>query len=391
MRFLLLFLVGCDGSLLTNQDLGQDLSTAPKEDLAHNDDLAGADLAGLDLAGPDMAQLELVSAKNGDLYVGTGRFRFVGANRYDVNSFPPGSGKYYCGNAYSDADLDRLMMELAATGATVLRVWAFQSFTLGGSDFSMLDRAIATARKHNLRLIFTLENEWKDCTQADPATADGRKGAGWFDTGYKAPLASDPMAFRDYALAVVTRYKDEPVIAMWQLMNEAESTDANALYNFTVDMAGVVKFADSKHLLSLGTIGTGQAGTSGSNYKRLHMVGGIDVVEAHDYGNEAIAMPGSPSSTSNSIYSDLNDAAAIGKPFFIGEAGIPAPTPMYPFSYTQRAQYMDDKITAHWTAGSDGFLIWSWYDLKTDNLQGWDFNGQDPLAAIVAKHAAETP
>ena len=121
------------------------------------------------------------------------------------------------------------------------------------------------------------------------------------------------------------------------------------------------------------------------------MVGGIDVVEAHDYNDEMNAMPGSPSSTSNSIYSDLNDAAAIGKPFFIGEAGIAAPSPMYAFSYAQRAQYMDDKITAHWSAGSDGFLIWSWYDLKSDNSQGWDFNSQDPLAAVVAKHAAETP
>ena len=76
--------------------------------------------------------------------------------------------------------------------------------------------------------------------------------------------------------------------------------------------------------------------------------------------------------------------------FFIGEAGIPAPSP-FPFSYAQRAQYMDDKITAQWSAGSDGFLIWSWYDLKSDNSQGWDFNAQDPLAAIVAKHAAEKP
>src|SRR6185436_284650 len=180
-----------------------------------------------------------------------------GANRYDVNSFPPGSGKYYCGNAYSDADLDRSFSELvASSGASVLRVWAFQSFTLGGSDFSMLDRAVATARNHGLRLIFTLENQWKDCIQADPATADGRKGAGWFDSGYKSPLGSDTLSYRDYVLLVVARYKDEPQIAMWQLMNEAESTDATALYDFAVDMAGVVKFADPNHLLSLGSIGT---------------------------------------------------------------------------------------------------------------------------------------
>ncbi len=396
---LLLALAGCDGASVAAKDLGADLSSSGADLARAGDDLAGADLASADLARADSASsdgpsapLAFVTARNGHLYIGADRFRFVGANRYDVNSFPPGSGKFYCGNAYSDADLDQLVSELASsTGATVLRVWAFQSFTLGGTDFSMLDRAVAAARQHGLRVIFTLENEWQDCTEPDSANSDGHKSGAWFASGYQSPLGSYPMSYRDYALAVVARYQDEPVVAMWQLMNEAESSDTNALYNFTVDMAAAVKLADSKHLLSLGTLGSGQAGTSGTNYKKLHSVSGIDVVEAHDYNDEAVAMPGSPSSTSNSIFSDVADAASLGKPFFIGEAGIAAPSPMYPFSDAQRAQYMDDKIAAHWAAGSDGFLVWSWYDLKSDNLQGWDFNGSDPLAAVLAKYAAEAP
>jgi mannan endo-1,4-beta-mannosidase len=392
--FALLFLCGCEAATHSSAMNLPDLSTVAPDlstvapDLSTAPDLAGVDLAGSDLAPP----LLFVTAHGADLFTGAQRFRFVGANRYDVNSFPPGSGKYYCGNAYSDDDLDRSLMELASsTGATVLRVWAFQSFTLGGTDFSMLDRAVATARRHGLRLIFTLENEWKDCTQPDPGSADGRKSGAWFGGGYQAPLGTDPLAYRDYAALVVARYKDEPAIAMWQLMNEAESTDANALYSFVVDMAGLIKSTDANHLLSLGTLGGGQAGTSGANYKKLHSVAGVDVVEAHDYGSETTAMPGSPSSTSNSIFSDVADAASLGKPFFIGEAGIAAPSPMYSFSYAERAMDLDAKIAAHWSAGSDGFLVWSWYDLKTDNLQGWDFDGNDPLAAVLARHAAETP
>jgi mannan endo-1,4-beta-mannosidase len=273
-----------------------------------------------------------------------------------------------------------------------LRLWAFQSFTLGATDFSTIDRAIAAARRHGLRLILTLENEWKDCTEPDPATADGRKSAGWFTSGYySTPDGTYALPYRDYVRAVVARYQSEPVVAMWQLMNEAESTDANALYNFAVDMAGVVKFSDGNHLLSLGTIGSGQAGTSGADYRKLHAVPGIDVVEAHDYGNAGVALPGAPSSTANSIFADLADADALGRPFFIGEAGIPAPSPMYPYSYGERAVDFDAKLAAHWAAGTDGFLIWSFYDLKPDNLQGWDFNGQDPLAAVLAKYAARLP
>jgi mannan endo-1,4-beta-mannosidase len=377
---LILFLAGCDQQLFFME--ADDLADS-SSDLAEAPDLAAADLAWTDLAGSDgpPAPIEFISAKNGDLYEGANRFRFVGANRYDVSSFPPGSGKYYCGRGYSDAELDRSLMELtSATGATVLRVWAFQSFTLGGTDFSMLDRTIATAKKYGLRLIFTLENQWKDCTEADPADADGKKSAGWYDTGYKSPLGSYPMSYRDYVIAIVNRYKDEPQIAMWQLMNEAESSDATALYDFVVDMAGVVKFADSQHLLSLGTIGTGQPGTSNNNYKKLHMVAGIDVVEAHDYGHPTLPIP---NTNFDSIQKALNDAASLGKPFFIGESGIAVP----PDSEADRAQWFDDKIAAHWLAGTDGFLVWSWYDLTTTNWQGWDFDVADPLSAVLLKHA----
>jgi endo-1,4-beta-mannosidase len=390
MRWLPLWLAlaGCDTVLFDAADLDDTRDLAPSSDLAP----AASDGGAPDLRGPDLApSLPFVSASNGDLYAGARRFRFIGANRYDVASFPPGSGKYYCGNAYSDAQLEQLVTELAtSTGATVLRLWAFQSFTLGATDWSMIDRAIATAKRHGMRVILTLENEWKDCTQPDPSTADGRKGGAWFASGYLQPLGSYRLSYRDYVQAVVARYRDEPSVAMWQLMNEVESSDAAALVNFVTDMAGVVKFVDAKHLLSLGTIGSGQVGTQNANYRALHAIGGIDVVEAHDYVYDQ-ALPGSPSSTSNSIYADLLDAKSLGKPFFIGECGMPAPTPMYAYTFQQRADQMDAKIGAHWSAGTDGFLIWSWYDGKSDNWQGWDVGPTDPLAAVLAKHAAETP
>jgi hypothetical protein len=313
--------------------------------------------------------------------------RLIGANRYDVASFPPGSNKFACGNAYSDAQIDQMLGELvAATRANVIRLWAFQSFTLGGSDFTTLDRALATAKKHGLMVIFTLENEWQDCTQPDTSSSDGRKSGTWFASGYRAPLGSYPMAYRDYVQLVVRRYANEPTVAMWQLMNEAESTDGNALLAFTTDMVALVKGIDAQHLLSLGTIGAGQPGTANGAYKQLHLVAGIDVVEAHDYGHETVPLMGAPSATANAIYSDLQDALALHKPFMIGEAGIAAPSPMYPFSYAQRATDMDAKLAAEFEAGAAGFLVWSWYDLKSDNLQGWDFNGTDPLAAVLAKY-----
>ena len=347
-------------------------------------DLGGAGDDGGTAATPSSG---FVAAAGGSFVVDGKPVRLVGVNRYDVASFPPGSGKYACGNAYTDAQIDQMFTEVAtSTHANVIRLWAFQSFTLGGTDWTTLDRAVAAARAHGMRVIFTLENEWRDCTEADPASPDGRKSGAWFAGGYKAPLGAYPLSYRDYVQKVVARYAAEPTVAMWQLMNEAESSDAQALLDFTRDMASVIKTLDGKHLLSLGTIGGGQAGTDNANYQALHAVAGIDVVEAHDYHAETVALPGAPSSTSNSIYADLAVARTLGKPFFIGEAGIAAPTPMYPFSYADRAKDMDAKLAAAFDAGASGFLVWSFYDLKTDNHEGWDFDGQDPLAAVLAKY-----
>jgi len=372
-----LWLAGCGVTTQPISDGGADQGAA---DLGA--DGAPADLAGADLAS---APLPFVASAGGHLTISGQRFRFVGANRYDVASFPPGSGKFYCGNAYTDAQIDQMMSELrSSAGATMLRIAGYQSFTLGATDWTTVDRAIAAARKHGLRLMVVLENEWKDCTQPDPATADGRKGGDWFKTGYLSPLGSYALSYRTYVQTIVGRYQDEPTIAMWQLMNEAESTDGPALLAFTKDMAGLVKSLDSKHLLSLGTIGGGQPGTAGAAFQDLHAVAGIDVVEAHDYGHETTALPAA-------IAADLQVATQLGKPFFLGEAGIAAPAPMYAFSYADRATYMDAKIGAHWASISDGFLVWSFYDLMADNWQGWDFGPTDPLAAVLKARAAQAP
>jgi hypothetical protein len=333
-------------------------------------------------AEPGFAAEGFVGARGADLVASGRRFRFVGANRYDVASFPPGSGKFACNRAYSDDELERLLGELVGTGGvSVLRAWAFQSYTDGARDWSAFDRLVAAAARHRVRLVLTLENEWRDCTEPDPATADGSKGAGWYQGGYLQPLGLDRLSYREYVGAVTWRYREEPTIAFWQLMNEAESPDADALYAFAADMASVVRFFDPHHLVSLGTIGAGQPGTGGARYAALHALAGIDLVEAHDYGDERTPLP-------PAIAADLLVAAQLGKPFFIGEAGIDAPPPPYAFTFEERAHLFDEKIGAHWQRGTAGFLVWSFYQLEPAT-SGWDYAPGDPLAEVLARRGAE--
>jgi endo-1,4-beta-mannosidase len=193
------------------------------------------------------------------------------------------------GNAQAYAqELSATLSGMAMLGGTVARCWAFQANAgPGGDDFTVLDQVVAAARAQGIRLVLTLENQWTACTQ--PASAN--KDPAWYQTGYKSPYGTYTRSYVDYVRAVVQHFASEPQILMWQLMNEAECTDAAALRAFAIDVATVIKSLDANHLVSVGTLACGQNGVSGSDYQALHADPHIDILEAHDYGNESQAIP----------------------------------------------------------------------------------------------------
>ena len=44
----------------------------------------------------------------------------------------------------------------------------------------------------------------------------------WYTDGYKQPDPGGTVSYRDWVSEVVTRYRDDPTILAWQLINEAE-------------------------------------------------------------------------------------------------------------------------------------------------------------------------
>lgn len=313
-------------------------------------------------------------------------FRAIGANFYDAAGNQNG---YYCGPVSSDMNgfLDSMFGSLQTqAGSNVLRFWAFQSYTNGGTDWSNFDRVIQYAKAHGFHLIVTLENQWTDCTQG------GYKYDTWYQSGYKSPYGNYKLSYRDYVQAVVNHYKNEPTIMAWMLMNEAESkttggsSDPTALYNFAQDMTTLIHSIDPNHLVTLGTIGSGQPGISGSNYEHIYSLPYMSLVEAHDYGSDTQALPGGPISNpntcSNSIACDVAQATTIlNKPIIIGEAGIQAGSG-YQWTTSQRASLFDAKINAFWQAGGSGYVIWDWRSNVDNN---YEFDPGDPLNGVMLK------
>jgi hypothetical protein len=219
-------------------------------------------------------------------------FRPLGVNYYNAAGDPE---IFQCGTPLDEPDtrLDEQFRRIRAeTGANVVRFWAYRSYTDSGTDWRALDRVIRLAQAHDLLLIPVLENQWADCTHGGPRTAD------WYAGRYRQPDDGYSISYEEYVRRIVARYRDEPTIFAWMLMNEAEakrtdgSGDPDPLHAFAEQMTRLVKEIDPNHLVALGVIGRGQPGTADVAFERLHAIGTIDLVSYHDYQADQMPLSG---------------------------------------------------------------------------------------------------
>ncbi len=322
-------------------------------------------------------------------------FRFTGLNVYNANS------DGWCWFEYSDAEFHQALTDMGP-GVNVIRAWFFQPLatTPGGQrDWSRFDRTLQIAGQHGVRVIVTLTDQWGECgaTGTNPF-----KDRTWYESGYETEILPDAIVpYRDWVSEVVTRYQDDPNVAFWQLINEAEVDEviggvtqacppgnepADILRSWAQDVGGLVKSIDSNHLVSLGTIGNGQCGAQGAQYGYVHDIPEIDLCEYHDYGSPNVGIPGDQF---NGLQVRLDQCAAIDKPLFIGEAGI-IPDDVGG-TLQDRADAFAEKMDAQFDAGVVGFLAWAWSSLGS-TTNNYDVGPGDPtLDTLGTARVQERP
>ena len=342
----------------------------------------------------------------GRSFIADGRpFRFVGANVYDAAA----TDRYSC-DPGARMDTDRLRETFALLhdqyGVSVIRFWAYQTYTDAGRDFSGMDAVIAAAKATGIRLLPVLEDGPGYCTTISPTTPKAAyKSDTWFSSGYREQFGTAVLSFRDYAKIVTQHYRDEPTILGWSLLNEADtsardSRGRSALVDFATDMAQVVKDTDPHHLLTVGTQSNGAAGASGADFLAVYRTPGIDFAEVHDWGywgSDESPMPGGVGATPP----DPNSAACqqvhakvgcsfamsamLNKPLLVGEAGIDRGNASAQ-ALQRRADLLKAKIDAAFAAGAAGYLIWRVTDKVTDK---YDIvaGEPDPLLKVLAAEA----
>lgn len=336
--------------------------------------------------------------------VGGQPFRFVGFNIYDAAA----SDIYSCSpqTRLDDTALAETMAYVRdEAGATVVRFWAYQTYTAGGTDFTGMDRVVAAARKAGLRVMPVLEDGPGNCStgRLGEALGDANRGT-WYTDGYKHPYGNALVSYRDYVRVVADHYRDDPTILGWTMVNEAETTrrdgaDRSVLVAFAADIAEVIHGVDRRHLVTLGTQGNGAPGGSGKDFADIYGQPGLDFTEVHDwnrYGSDTEPLPGSVNGalpdadagdcqrTDSKIACSFVIARTLDKPLVVGEAGVEATDAN---ARTRRAGLLDAKMQAAFAAGASGYLVWHLDRGHTDKLDVIPAE-QDPLVPVMARTAA---
>ncbi|KAK1360223.1 Mannan endo-1,4-beta-mannosidase [Heracleum sosnowskyi] len=296
------------------------------------------------------ASNEFIKSRGGHFLLDGGYYYANGFNAYwlmDVASDPSQRDK-----------VSSVFQQAVSNGLTLARTWAFSDggyqplqFSPGVYNeqmFQGLDFVIYEARRHGIKLILSLVNNYEDYggknqyvnwarDQGEHITSD--------DDFFSNPVVKG--FYKNHINTILTRrnsitgvsYKDDNTIMAWELMNEPRCTSdpsGRTIQAWITEMASYVKSVDKKHLLEIGLEGFyGESAPedkqfnlnieTGTDFVANNQIPGIDFATIHLYPDQWI--PGTDKKSQRSfsekwIDCHIQDAERIlHKPLLVTEFG----------------------------------------------------------------------
>lgn len=349
----------------------------------------------LNLNGGNTAELTIniydsrfVRAVGTHFYEGDNLFYFGGANAYQLFTYGDGyndsTTENIENNYMNKKQIDSLMDQMQADGVTVLRTMAFSHGDGAGgkwhafepakgvfneAEFMEFDYIMESAKKHGMKVIIALENYWYAYGGIDsvlqweglPVNKDDSTTQSHTDKTefYKnANCKADYKALVEHLLNRTnhytgTKYKDDPAIFSWELMNEPCYNNApagdtgTAFLDWINEMGKYVKGLDPNHMISSG---------SSNAMDVTHTSPYVDFCTAHPYPDEVWSNM-TPAQTNDAVKSWINNAHnVLKKPFIIEEFN----------SHTNKDKYWPAVMNPIEDMDAAGFMFWN-YNLNRDD------------------------
>jgi hypothetical protein len=304
---------------------------------------------------------EFVSRRGASLVLEGRTFRYLSYNAFTLTG---------CGlpdEIPSEAEVSAFFRGLRPN--SLVRTFFFANMSL-----ERLDQVVGIAAAHKQKLIPVLTDDLGHC--GDP---EGPKPDSWYAGTFRE-------RYLPWLRQIVTRYKDEPAIGMWELINEPGGPN-NALRSFFDEAGGTIHRLDRSHLVESGAHAPwAYGGAEGWGF--IHDVPGIDVTSLHEYDMNAGASP--------HLAGAVSQADAINKPLVLGEVGIFASTNGDPsesqdghpcLSFADRVTTFRAKLDATFRTTIDGVNVWNWMPRNKQTCRLETYPG-DPLVAMIRTYAA---
>jgi hypothetical protein len=177
---------------------------------------------------------------------------------------------------FPENEWEGILSFLSQSGNTI-RIPVFPKHARDGG-LDRVERLIRLGGKYDLKFIIVLD--------AYMAADYPIKNEGWFRSGYKGE-------YMDHLRSVVTRLRDYPEVALWQLMGEpscAPEGGRRSCYNALVEWARVaseeIKELDPCRPVAVGMISVGGPQPQGEEaWRKMHAFPSIDAVTVHIWTN----------------------------------------------------------------------------------------------------------
>ena len=312
---------------------------------------------------PVVAQEGFLARQGNDLVLGGAPFHELSFNKFDLLAqFSPALGGDWGDRGPGTvAAAEAALGTLGSKGFRVVRV-AVSPYSASGFEgaffdadparqaqerrelFAAFDQMLDACDRHGIRIVPTLL--WQiealtklggqplRATMTDPDSLGRRRVA-------------------EFVRAVVTRYRDRPTIAMWEVGNEYNlvadiqwpqfDVTSDQVAAYVHDVATLVRSIDANHLITTGDSAprpaamhllravragkevdwTPDSADELIEYLRLMNADPIDVISIH-YADDAMISLGGTRGSPENLRFYVRAAAEIGKPLFVGEIGYVA-------------------------------------------------------------------